>query len=230
MGRPHQTHRPRQSRGPSVPPAGCRFAPTLGSGCFSGRCAPRPETIPRLVHRAVVPPGLALIAIPELRKRRLRRRIGLRVARPRRQPAQLHPVQHPIGARQAALNLKLLFQYSLRVDPAKRHHTVPRQLGASDNPFLEPRTRRRVAPWLSTRSTQPAAPLPRAPPPRACSPSAEPAGTHARSPVAPSAAAPPPPVRCERNIPASSIPQTWYALLITLLHLGITGSRRSWPS
>src|SRR5271156_3536627 len=32
------------------------------------------------------------------------------------------------------------------------------------------------------------------------------------------------PVRCERNIPASSIPQTRYALLITLPHLGITGS------
>jgi hypothetical protein len=32
------------------------------------------------------------------------------------------------------------------------------------------------------------------------------------------------PVRCERNIPASSIPQTWYACLIVLPHLGITGS------
>src|SRR5277367_3326812 len=262
MGRPHQTHRPRQSRDPSVPPAGCRFAPTPGSGCFSGRCEPHPETIPRLAHRVVVPPGLALIAIQELRKRRLRRRIGLRVARTRRQPTQLHPVQQPVGARQAAFNRKLLFQYSLRVDPAKRHHPVPRQLGASDNPVLEPRTRRGVDPWLSTRgcrpgavdpgaaghaiprghplrsgyatrrpptgSTQPAAPLPRAPSPRACSRSAEPAGTHARSPVAPSAAAPPPPVRCERNIPASSIPQTWYAPLTTLPHLGITGSRYYW--
>src|SRR5271169_4115216 len=259
MGRPHQTHRPRQSRDPSVPPAGCRFAPTPGSGCSSGRCEPHPETIPRLVHRVVVLPGLALIAIPELRKLRLRRRIGLRVARTRRQPTQLHPVQQPVGARQAAVNRKLLFQYSLRVDPTKRHHPVPRQLGASDNPFLEPRTRRGVDPWLSTPgcrplavdqgaaghvipqghpprsdyatrrpptgSAQPAAPPPRAPSPRACSRSSEPAGTHARSPVGPSVAAPPPPGRCERSIPASSIPQTWYTRLITLPHLGITGSR-----
>src|SRR5271168_1657114 len=122
-----------------------------------GRCEPHPETIPRLVHRVVVLPGLALIAIPELRKLRLRRRIGLRVARTRRQPTQLHPVQQPVGARQAALNRKLLFQYSLRVDPAKRHHPVPRQLGASDNPFREPRTRRGVDPGLSTRGCRPGA-------------------------------------------------------------------------
>src|SRR5690349_6898559 len=152
MGRPHQTHRPRQSRDPSVPPAGCRFAPTPGSGCFSGRCEPHPGTIPRLVHRAVVRPGLALIALPELRKLRLRRRIGLRVARPRGQPTQLHPVQQPVGTRQTAINLKLLFQYSLRVDPTKCHYPVPRQLGASDNPFLEPRARRGIDPWLSTRA------------------------------------------------------------------------------
>ena len=31
-----------------------------------------------------------------------------------------------------AINRKLLFQYSLRVDPSKRHHPVPLQLGASD--------------------------------------------------------------------------------------------------
>jgi len=43
-----------------VPPAGCRFAPTPGSGCFSGRCEPHPGTIPRLAHRAAVRPGLAL--------------------------------------------------------------------------------------------------------------------------------------------------------------------------
>src|SRR2546423_11768282 len=152
MGRPRQTHRPRQSRGPSAPPAGCRFAPTPGSGCFSGRCEPHPETIPRLAQRVVAPPGLALIAILQLRKLRLRRRIGLRVARTRGRPAQLEPVQQPVGARQAALNRKLLFQYSLRVDPTKRHYPVPRQLGASDNPFLEPRTRRGVDPWLSTRA------------------------------------------------------------------------------
>ena len=58
----------------------------------------------------------------------------------------------PVGARQAAINLKLLFQYSLRVDPTKRHYPVPRQLGASDNPFLEPRARHGVDPWLSTRA------------------------------------------------------------------------------
>jgi hypothetical protein len=40
----------------------------------------------------------------------------------------------------------------------------------------------------------------------------------------PSAAARPPPVRCERNMPASSIPQTWYACILTLPHLVITGS------
>src|SRR5712672_2946404 len=152
MGRPHQTHRPRRSRDPLVPPAGCRFAPTPGSGCSSGRCAPRPETTPRLAHRVVAPPGLALIVIRELRKRRLRRRIGLRVARARGQPTQLYPMQQPVGARQTAINLKLLFQYALRVDRTKRHHPVPLQLGAGDNPFLEPRARHGVDPWLSTRA------------------------------------------------------------------------------
>src|SRR5207237_8907579 len=57
-----------------------------------------------------------------------------------------------------------------------------------------------------TGSTQPAAPLPRAPSPRACSRSSEPAGTHARFPVVPSAAAPLPPGRCEKSIPALSHP------------------------
>src|SRR5271167_4022894 len=244
MGRPHQTHRPRQSRGPLVPPAGCRFAPTPGSGCFSGRCEPHPGTIPRLVHRVVVPPGLALIAIPELRKRRLRRRIGLRMARPRRQPPQLHPVPQPVGARQAAFNRKLVFQYSLRVDPTKRDHTIPRQLGASDNPILEPRARHGVDPWLSTRGCRPVAvdpwlstrarpvaqslkailfiavvPLVGRRPAQTSQPRRflmlhplEHVGdhqnplAHARSRVVPSAAAPPPPVRCERSMPASSIP------------------------
>lgn len=55
--------------------------------------------------------------------------------------------------------------------------------------------------------------------------SSEPAGTHARSHRGPSAAAPPPPVRCERNRPASSISQTWYAWPTTILHLGAIGSR-----
>src|SRR5438132_11104987 len=151
-GRPHQTHRPRRSRDPLARPAGCRFAPTPGSGSSSGRCEPRPETIPRLAYRVFASPGLALIAIQELRKRRLRRRIGLRVARTRRQPAQLDPMQQPVGARQAAINLKLLLQYSLRVDPTKRHYPVPLQLGAGDNPFLEPRARHGIHPWLSTRA------------------------------------------------------------------------------
>src|SRR6476620_6431609 len=77
-GTPHQTNRPRRNRGPSARLAGCRFAPTLGSGCFSGRCEPRPETTPRLAYRVLARPGLALIAIQELRKRRLRCRVGLR--------------------------------------------------------------------------------------------------------------------------------------------------------
>ena len=40
----------------------------------------------------------------------------------------------------------------LRVDPPKRHYPVPLQFGASDNPFLEPRARQCVHPWLSTRA------------------------------------------------------------------------------
>src|ERR1700751_857044 len=145
-------HRPRRSRGPLVPLAGCRFAPTPGSGCSSGRCAPRPETIPRLAHRVLAPPGLALIAIQVLRKLRLRRRIGLRVARTRGQPTQLYPMQQPIRARQAAINLKLLLQYALRIDRTKRHYPVPLQLGPGDNPLLEPRARHGVHPWLATRA------------------------------------------------------------------------------
>jgi oligopeptide/dipeptide ABC transporter ATP-binding protein len=58
---------------PINPPAGCRFAPTPGSGCSSGLCEPRPETTPRLACRAPAPPGLALIAIQVLRKRRVAR-------------------------------------------------------------------------------------------------------------------------------------------------------------
>jgi Binding-protein-dependent transport system inner membrane component len=88
----------------------------------------------------------------QLRKRRFRRRLGPRVARARRQPAQLYPMQQPVGARQAAINLKLLLQYALRVDRTKRHYPVPLRLGASDNPFLEPRARHCVHPWLSTRA------------------------------------------------------------------------------
>src|ERR1700686_1596547 len=105
-----------------MPPVRCRFAPPLGSGCSFGRCEPRPETTPRLAYRVLALLGLALIAIQQLRKRRLRRRIGLRMARTRRQPTQLYPMQQPVGARQAAINLKLLLQYSLRVDPTKPHY------------------------------------------------------------------------------------------------------------
>jgi hypothetical protein len=49
----------------------------------------------------------------------------------------------------------------------------------------------------------------------------------AHTPALPScqAATPPPPVRCERSMPASSIPQTWYACVITLPHLGIIESQ-----
>ena len=59
-------------------------------------------------------------------------------------------MQQPVGARQAAINLKLLLQYALRVDRTKRHYPIPLQLGAADNPFLEPRARHGVHPWLST--------------------------------------------------------------------------------
>src|SRR6266853_3902184 len=61
-------------------------------------------------------------------------------------------MQQPVGARQAAINLKLLFQYSLRIDRTKRHYPVPLQLGASDNPFLKPRARHGVDPGLATRA------------------------------------------------------------------------------
>src|SRR5207244_5603389 len=148
----HQTNRPRRSRDLLAPPAGCRFAPIPGSSCSSGQCEPRPETISRLAHRALASPGLALIAIQELRKLCLRRRIGPRVARARRQPAQLYPMQQPVGARQAAINLKLLLQYALRVDRTKRHYPVPLQLGAGDDPLLEPCARHGAHPGLATRA------------------------------------------------------------------------------
>ena len=67
-----------------------------------------------------------------------------------------------------------------------------------------------------TGSARPAAPLPHAPSPQAGSRSSEPAGRPARSRFVPSAAARPPPVRCEKSMPTSSIPQTWYACLLTL--------------
>src|SRR5580704_14147909 len=151
-GQTAPNNRPRRSRDLLAPPAGCRFAPTPGSGCSSGQCEPRPETRPRLAHRALASPGLALIAIQQLRKLCLRQRIDLRVARARRQPAQLYPMQQPVGARQAAINLELLLQYALRIDRTKRHYPIPLQLGAGDNPFLEPRARHRVHPGLATRA------------------------------------------------------------------------------
>src|ERR1700730_13502579 len=68
-------------------------------------------------------------------------------------------MQQPVSARQAAINLKLLLQYALRVDRAKRHHPVSLQFGASDNPLLEPRACHGVYPWLTTRARPVAQPL-----------------------------------------------------------------------
>jgi len=159
-------------------------------------------------------PGLALIATQQLRKRRLRRRIGLGVARPRGQPTQLHPMQQPVGARQRAINVKLLLQYALRVDPTKM--PIPRPAPArrqrqsvtstarslSRRPAaVDPGAAGHAIPQCRplhggyairkppTGSAEPAARLPHAPSPLACSRSAEPAGTPARSRVVPSAAA-----------------------------------------
>src|ERR1700730_11641775 len=63
---------------------------------------------------------------------------------------QLDPMQQPVGARQTAINRKLLFQYALCVDPRKPPPPVPLRRGASDHPFLEPRARHGVDPRLST--------------------------------------------------------------------------------
>src|ERR1700749_2322529 len=49
--------------------------------------------------------GPALSAIQELQNVGLRSRIVLRGARARLQPAQLYPMQQPVGARQAAIKL-----------------------------------------------------------------------------------------------------------------------------
>src|SRR6266567_9252928 len=104
----------------------------------------------------------------------------------------------------------------MAVDPGAAGHAIPQCRPLHSGYAIRKRL---------TGRAQTAAPLPHAPAPRACSRSSEPAGRPARSRVVPSAAARPPPVRCERNMPASSIPQTWYACLSTLPHLGITGSR-----
>src|ERR1700746_227846 len=61
-------------------------------------------------------------------------------------------MQQPVGARQTAINVKLLFQYALRVGPTERHHPVALPRGAGDNPFLEPRARLGIDPRLSTRA------------------------------------------------------------------------------
>ena len=61
-------------------------------------------------------------------------------------------MQQPVGARQAAINLKLLLQYSLRIDRTKRHYPVPLQFGTGSNPLLEPRACHRVDPGLPTRT------------------------------------------------------------------------------
>jgi hypothetical protein len=69
-------------------------------------------------------------------------------------------------------------------------------------------------------------PRPHAPSHRAGSRSSEPAGKRIHSRRGPNAAARPPPVRCERSIVHSP---KWYTFLITLPHLGITGSRHYLP-
>src|SRR5437868_15309312 len=74
---------------------GCRrptagLPPHPGQAVLLADAGLGPGTTPRLAHRVVAPSGLALITILELRKLRLRRRIGLRVARARGQPTQFY--------------------------------------------------------------------------------------------------------------------------------------------
>src|SRR6266478_7494521 len=157
-------------------------------------------------------------------------------------------MQQPVGARQTAINVKLLFQYALRVDPTKRHHPVPRQFGTRDNPFLEPHARHGVDPRLATRarpvtqsfnavlfiavmpfvSRRPAQPS--QPAASSCSiPSSMFAIIRTRWQTRPlsrrakrrSSAAP---GSLRKKYAGISIPHTWYAFLITLPYLAITGS------
>src|SRR5437899_3854630 len=68
-------------------------------------------------------------------------------------------MQQPVSARQAAIDIKLLFQYSLGIDPTKCHHPVPFEFGAGDNPLLEPRRRRLVHSRRPTRARSVTQPL-----------------------------------------------------------------------
>ena len=61
-------------------------------------------------------------------------------------------MQQAIGARQAALDIKLLLQDALRVDPAKRHHPIPRQVGAGNDPLLQTHRRRPIHKRLPART------------------------------------------------------------------------------
>src|SRR3984893_13146173 len=170
---------------------------------------------------------------------------GRRVPPPAANPASLAECalrrQTPevgAGARQAAINRKLLLQYSLRVDPTKRHYPVPLQRGAGDNPFLEPRARHRVYPWLPTRArpvTQSLnAVLFIAVMPFVSGRPAQPGQPRRflvlhpleqvrdhQNPLADTPAL----ASCQTPQLGRPIPQTWCACLRTLPHLGITGSR-----
>ena len=61
-------------------------------------------------------------------------------------------MQQPAGARQAAIDIELLFQDRFGVDPTKRHHPIPLRLGAGDTPRLQARRRHRIDPWWPTRT------------------------------------------------------------------------------
>jgi hypothetical protein len=63
-------------------------------------------------------------------------------------------MQQPVGARQAAIPIKLLFQEALGVDRAKRHHPVPLQLRAGGKPLLQPRRRRGIDPRPPSRTAR----------------------------------------------------------------------------
>ena len=58
--------------------AHCWFAPTPGSSCLLADASLVLKPYLELAHRVLAPPGLALIAIQQLRKCCLRGRIGLR--------------------------------------------------------------------------------------------------------------------------------------------------------
>ncbi len=90
--------------------------------------------------------------------RRLRRRVGLGMARPRHQPAQSHPMQQAIGARQAALDIKLLLKIrcaSLReTPPPSRAKSAPATIRSNAPPSFYPQA---AAAW-TRRSRSPSIP------------------------------------------------------------------------